>query len=119
MECRRRTRLRRFMGSGAEDRRTKPVAAVLCRAALWWRAGRGDVDGIAADPSGEGHRRHEATREKRAALPDRALWYSKRRARRHGCVLRQELVVTNKNGNRHGEASPGPAKGRTSWLAQP
>ena len=28
-----------FLGTGAENRRTQPVAAVLCRAPLWWRAG--------------------------------------------------------------------------------
>ena len=28
-----------FMGAGAQDRRAKPVAAVLCGAALWRRSG--------------------------------------------------------------------------------
>ena len=37
-----------FMGTGTENRRTLPVAAMLCRAALWRRAGRGDADGAAA-----------------------------------------------------------------------
>ena len=35
----RRDRLRRLMGAGAQNRRAQPVAAVLCGAALWRRAG--------------------------------------------------------------------------------
>ena len=46
-----------FMGPGAEDRRAQPVAALLCRAALWRRAGRGDADGAAAGASGQGDHR--------------------------------------------------------------
>ncbi len=34
----RRDRMRGFLGTRAEDRRAVTVAAMLCRAALWWRA---------------------------------------------------------------------------------
>ena len=34
---------------------------------------------------------HEAARQERPALSDRALWNPERRARRHGRVLRQEI----------------------------
>ncbi len=69
-----------------------PVAAVLCRTALWRRARRGDADGAAAGASRQGHCRHEAAREKRPALSDRALWHPGRRPRRHGRFLRQEIA---------------------------
>jgi uncharacterized protein (DUF169 family) len=44
----RRDRVRGFLGEGAQDRRAVAVAAVLCRAALWRRARRGDADGAQA-----------------------------------------------------------------------
>ena len=53
----RRDRVRGFVGAGAEDRRAQPVAALLCRAPLWWRAGRGDADGAAAGASCQGDHR--------------------------------------------------------------
>ena len=46
-----------FMGAGAQDRRAQPVAAVLCGAALWRRAGRGDADGAVAGASRQGDHR--------------------------------------------------------------
>src|SRR5258706_4813654 len=79
------------MGPGAQDRRAQPVAAVLCGAALWRRAGRGDADGAIAGAFGQSHHRHEGAGEERSALSDRTLWYSERRARRHGRFLRQEI----------------------------
>ena len=84
-------------GRALEDRRAQPVAAVLCRAPLWWRAGRGDANGAAARASRQGDHGHEATGQERPALSDRALRHPGRRARRHGRVLRQEID------NRHSE----------------
>ncbi len=82
------------LGAGAQDRRAQPVAAVLCGAALWRRAGRRDADGAVAWASRQGDHRHEGAFEKRSALSDRALRYSKRRARRHGRFL-QEIAARN------------------------
>ena len=64
----RRNRLRRLLGPGAQDRRAQPVAAVLCRAPLWRRAGRGNADGAKTLASGQGHHRHEGAGQKRPAL---------------------------------------------------
>ena len=44
-----------LVGPGAQDRRTQPVAAVLCRAPLRRRAGRRDADGDKTFASGQSH----------------------------------------------------------------
>src|SRR5215471_7145698 len=85
-------RMRGFLGPRIEDRRAQPIAAVLCRAALWRGAGRGDVDGAATIPSRQSDFRHETACQKRAALSDRALWYPERCARRHERILREEVT---------------------------
>src|SRR5215470_788934 len=87
----RRNRLRGLLGTGAEDARAEPVAAVLCRAPLWWRARRGDANGAAAGLSGEGDHGDEAACQERPALSDRTLWHPGRRARGNGRKLREEV----------------------------
>ncbi len=72
----------------------EPSLSLPCFAGapLWRRARRGDADGAAAGLSGEGDRGHEAARQERPALSDRALRHPGRRARRHGGVL-QEIAA--------------------------
>src|SRR5215470_15564260 len=105
----RRNRLRGLLGTGAEDARAEPVAAVFCRAPLWWRARRGDANGAAAGASGQGDCGDEAACEKRPALSDRALWHPGRRARRDGCELWEEVT----------KVIPGRASARTRNLEIP
>src|SRR5580700_4145087 len=93
----RRNGLCRFVGAGAEDRRTLAFAALFRRATLWRRAGRGDADGAEARATCQGDRRHEATRQKRLALSHRALWYPERRARRHGRIVWEEVICSETN----------------------
>ncbi len=90
--------MRRLVGAGAQDRRAQPVAALLCGAALWRRAGRRDADGVAAIVSGQGDHRHEGAVQERPALSNRAVWHPERRARRHGRLLRQEGCLALKSG---------------------
>ena len=70
----------------------QPVAALLCRAALWRRAGRGDADGAAAVHLAKAIVGMKAAGQERPALSDRALWHPERRPRRHERVLREEVI---------------------------
>ena len=69
LECRRRIRLRQFLGPRAKDPRAEPVDPVLCRAPLWRRARRRDADGLAARLPRQSDRRHGGVVKKRPALP--------------------------------------------------
>src|SRR5262249_2725772 len=89
----RRDRVRGFLGPRAEDARAEPVAALFCRAPLWWRARRRDANGAATGPSGESDRGDETARKKRPALSDRAVWHPGRRARGDGRVVREQEVT--------------------------
>src|SRR5437763_375159 len=58
-------------------------------------AGRGDADGAKTPASRQGDCRHEGAGQKRPALSDPALWNSKRRPRRHGRELREEVKASH------------------------
>src|SRR5258708_3057273 len=75
MGRRRRVGLRRFMGPRAQDRRAEPLDPMLCRTALWGRAGRGDADGDSAALPAQDHRGDEAAGSEWFALPDPAVWH--------------------------------------------
>jgi hypothetical protein len=106
----RRNRVRRFLGTRAEDARAELVAALFCRAPLWWRAGRGDANGAAAGVSRQGDHGDEAACEKRSALSDRTLRHPGRRARGDGRVVREEVAKSSFRGD---------AKHRTRNLEVP
>lgn len=102
-------------GAGAGHRRAQPVLALLCRAPLRRRAGRGNADGAAAALPAHGDRGNEGLVGQWPALPDSAVWHPERRARRHGRELRAAAARLRRSRQprapRLARIGPGPGRG--------
>ena len=80
-------------GRALKTRHAQFVDPVLCRAALWRRAGRRNADGVAAGPTVAGDHRHGGAVEERPALSVPAIRHPAGCARRDGRQLRRSQAA--------------------------